>query len=195
MKCGKPIQSDEKEYCYDCTQKKFHYISGRALFVYDTVMRESIAGFKFNGKKEYADFYIEEMIRVLGSYIKHISPELLIPVPIHKSRRVKRGFNQAELIADKLSICLGIKCMPGLLERYKNTVPQKELNNKERLKNLETAFRINEDVYKKATGITKVMIVDDIYTTGSTMEICSKLLLAYGINEVYFICLCIGKGY
>lgn len=195
MKCGKPILAEEKEYCYDCTFTRFHFISGRALFVYDKIMRESIAGFKFHGKKEYADYYAEEMLRVLGGYIKSVSPELLLPVPIHKNRRIKRGFNQAEILADKLSKSLGIKTMHGLLIRQKNTAPQKELSGKERLKNLEKAFCVNEDVYKKISGITKVMIIDDIYTTGSTIEVCSRILLSYGIKEVYFISLCIGKGY
>lgn len=197
-KCGKPIQSEEKEYCFDCTHKSLHFKYGRALFLYDNIMKDSIAGFKFQGKKEYADFYAEEIVKVLGDYIRYISPEVLVPVPIHRRKKRVRGFNQAELLAKKIGNGLNISVTPNLLIRNKNTIPQKELNDKERLRNLEKAFEINENDLSVITSVSqlgKVMLIDDIYTTGSTIEACTKLLLSYGFKEVYFICLCIGKGY
>jgi len=195
MKCGKPIDSFEKEYCYDCTHKRHHYVRGRALFVYDDVMRKSIAGFKFHGKKEYARFYVDEMCRGLGEYIRYIAPDYILPIPIHKSKLRTRGFNQAELLARGLGKRLSIPVLPKLLIRNRKTAPQKELSDVERLRNLEKAFGLDKRALRSMAGVRRVMLVDDIYTTGSTIEACTKLLMAHGFNEIYFISVCIGKGY
>jgi predicted amidophosphoribosyltransferase len=83
-----------------------------------------------------------------------------------------------------------------LLVRNKKTVPQKQLSDKQRLQNLQRAFRYNNEVATKyKREIKRVVIVDDIYTTGSTIEACTNVLLEHGIKEVYFITLCIGKGF
>lgn len=194
-KCGKPILSKEAEYCYDCTKKKFHFVQGIALLSYNDALKESIARFKFHGKREYADFYVEEMIAGLKKEILRISPDALIPIPIHSSKRRIRGYNQAELLAKGLGKEVQIPVINQLLVRNKKTLPQKELNDKERLKNLEQAFAINIEFPAQAKGLKRLMLVDDIYTTGSTIETCTKVLLAHGFQEIYFISLCIGKGY
>ena len=82
-----------------------------------------------------------------------------------------------------------------MLLRTKNTIPQKQLNNKERLKNLERAFTISVQGWKEKKIYRHIMLVDDIYTTGSTIEACSKVLQASQMTKVSFVSLCIGKGY
>lgn len=194
-KCSKPISSEELEYCYDCSNKEFHYKSGISLWLYDEVMKQSIIRFKYKGCKEYVNFYVSEVIKYLGDEIKRISPNVLLPVPVHKMRQRERGYNQAELIAAELGHQLHIPVRSNILQRIVKTTPQKELNSSERIKNLEKAFVVSKKGEKVLCSISRVMLVDDIYTTGSTIEACTKVLQKAGVKEVYFATLCIGEGY
>lgn len=196
-KCSKPIMNEEQEYCFDCSGKNFSYICGRALFEYNKEMKQSISEFKFHAKKEYVDFYVEEMLQHYKTWISDIEPDVILPVPLHKSKRRQRGFNQAELLAKGLGKVLKIPVITDFLIREKNTVPQKLLDNKERAKNLKHAFKVS-DKYSKGNQMlyaSKALLVDDIYTTGTTIDLCSKVLKENGISQVYFMTVCIGKGY
>ncbi len=195
-KCSKPIESEEKEYCHDCETKHHHYIKGYALWVYDSAMKKSIADFKFHGRKEYRDFYIDEITKRYGAEIGRIAPDVLVPIPIHKTKQMQRGYNQADILARGIGSKLNIAVLSHLLQRDKKTLPQKLLNDKERLKNLEKAFTYSkEESLRFQADINKVMLIDDIYTTGSTIEACTNILLQNGIDEVYFLSICIGKGF
>jgi ComF family protein len=159
-------------------------------------MRHSIANFKYHSKKEYAKFYIEEMLQLYGTLIQKLAPDVIVPIPIHRSKHLDRGYNQADILARGLGEKLNIPVSSQLLIRNKKTLPQKKLSDKERLLNLQEAFQMNETVAKcSSTEVTKVLLVDDIYTTGSTIEACTNVLKSNGIKEVYFIVLCIGKGF
>lgn len=194
-KCSKPIERQEVEYCFDCSTRQFHYRYGISLWVYDKTMRKSIADYKYKGKKEFADFYTEELLKYYRENILKIMPDALIPVPLHKSKQLKRGFNQAELLARGIGKELHIPVITSVLYRNKKTLPQKELSNKERLKNLQQAFQIDLKELHKNEMPRRVILVDDIYTTGSTIEACCTALRNAGVEEVYFISLCIGKGF
>lgn len=191
-KCGKPLENETAEYCYDCGRKTYHYESGAAVFLYDTRMKGSIVRYKYPPfRREYAEYYVEEMIQASRMQMRRWKPDALIPVPIHKSRLVFRGFNQAELLARGLSKEFQIPVRTDLVYRTKKTIPQKELNEKERKNNLKTAFHVKPNAIECKT----VVLVDDIYTTGSTIETLAKALKAAGVNRVYFVCLAIGRGY
>jgi len=195
-KCSKPIENEEKEYCLDCETKKHHYTKGFALWIYDSVMKKSLADFKFHGRQEYAAFYAEEFIKYYEQSFKQLALDVLVPIPIHKQKQLERGYNQAEILAKELGKKLNITVLSRLLQRDKNTLPQNKLNNKERLRNLEKAFSISQkELEAYSMPIKKVMLVDDIYTTGSTMEACTNILLKSGVEEVYFFSVCIGKGF
>lgn len=189
MRCSKSIETKEMELCFDCRHKTSHYISGRAVWSYNHSMAQSIARFKYKNKQEYAAFYGKEIARLYGKWIKDMGIQALIPVPIHKSKLRIRGYNQAELIAKEISINMGNLAVSKGLTRIKETIPQKDLVSWERLKNMESAFDGNKVLLN---GLKKVALVDDIYTTGSTVEACTKVLLRFGIEEVYFLCVCIG---
>lgn len=102
-----------------------------------------------------------------------------------------RGFNQAELIARKLGQELGISVSTDLLLRTKRTTAQKELNDQERKANLKNAFQ----VAKNNIEAKKILLIDDIYTTGSTIDAASAVLLEHGAEKVYFLSISIGRGY
>jgi ComF family protein len=196
MHCGKPIENEEEEFCSDCEHKQYHFERGFAVWVYNEAMKNSIAGFKYHNKKEYATFYVREMLRSYDDQLHRLSIDAIIPVPIHKSKYLERGFNQAELLARGIGKELGIPVIRDLLIRGKKTVPQKTLSDKERLRNLSEAFEMKDKpLTVDLTHIKTVLLVDDIYTTGSTIEACTNCLKLHGIKEVYFIVLCIGKGY
>lgn len=190
-KCGKPLSKEEQEYCYDCARGKHCYEEGIALYPYDKVMQKSIAYFKFYNRREYARPYAEEIERYLGRKLLSWQADCLIPVPIHRAKKISRGFNQAEVLAKAVSRQTGIPIDTEILQRIKKTLPQKELNDEERRKNLQDAFQI----IKKGVKYKKIILVDDIYTTGSTIDACAKVLKAAGIQKVCFLSLCIGMGY
>lgn len=196
MKCSKPIEVDEKEYCNDCLRMNYHYIRGYSLWVYDVSMKKSIGDFKYRNKREYGTFYIQEIICLYGRTIEKMAPDVIIPVPIHRSKYMERGYNQAEVLARGVSKELGIPVLSRLLIRSRKTLPQKQLDNKARLRNLQQAFSLDKKEEASYKGqIQRALIIDDIYTTGSTIEACTNVLIQYGIKEVYFLTLCIGQGY
>jgi ComF family protein len=195
-KCSKPIEFDEKEYCGDCQRKDFHFDKGYAVWIYDDAMKHSIANFKYHSKKEYANFYVQEVVEYYDSYIKKISPDVIVPIPLHRSKYLERGYNQTQILALGIGKEIGIPVLSHLLIRNKKTLPQKQLSDKERLRNLMEAFSYNDklvNTYHKT--IRKVLLIDDIYTTGSTIEACTNVLKMNGIDEVFFVVLCIGQGY
>lgn len=196
-KCSKAIVDEEQEYCFDCSKRKISYEKGYSLFEYDATMKQSMSQYKFHSKKEYADFYIEEILLNYGTRIKELGLDAFIPVPIHSEKYKQRGFNQAELLAIGIAKFLEIPVYSNVLIRNKNTTPQKLLDDKERVKNLKNAFAVSDEFMnsKENSNLKRVMLIDDIYTTGATIDVCAKVLKSIGINEVYFMTVCIGKGY
>lgn len=190
-KCGKPLALAEQEYCGDCSRRRHVYDAGLALFCYQGEARKSVERFKFKNKREYAEFYAEEMVKRLGRQIAGWEAEVLVPVPVHRSRLRERGYNQAAVLAAKLSKRTGIPMDGHLLIKKKRTLPQKTLEEKERIKNVRDAFQTGKNVVQ----YKKIIIVDDIYTTGSTADECAKVLKRCGAEKVYVLCLCTGKDY
>jgi len=195
LRCGKPLTEREEEYCYDCSSKPFSYRQGFSLWVYNRTASQMMSAFKYKGRQEYAACFGEEFVRRYERELRRIRPQALIPVPVHSSKKRLRGYNQAELLAREISRRTGIPVITDLLIRSRKTEPQKNLNDRERLLNLLQAFSIDKERAKKYSGCRKILLVDDIYTTGSTMEACTKALLAAGMTEVYCASVCIGNGF
>ncbi len=189
LKCGKEIDDTEAEYCRDCLDKPKSFVKGFPAMVYKEPVRRSIVKFKYQNRSSYADCFAQEIIKTHGREILDISPDVLIPVPVHKKKLEKRGYNQAEVLAKSLGNYLNIPVDSGILKRTVNTIPQKLLSDEERQKNLEKAFISN----KKQVQYRCAMLVDDIYTTGATVESCTKALKSAGIREVYYTGICIGR--
>lgn len=191
LKCGKEIADDEAEFCEDCTNYERTYIKGFPAMNYIGDIKKCVAAFKYNNRRDLSDFFANEIIRCCGRDILDAAPEALVPIPIHRSKLKKRGYNQAELLAKSLGDRLGIPVDSKLIIRSANTLPQKKLDNEEREKNLKKAFISGSEIVK----YKRVMLVDDIYTTGATVETCTKVLMKKGVTEVYYTSICIGKGY
>lgn len=188
-KCGKQLHGMEKEYCYDCERRKHLFIRGLALYDYQGI-KESIYRFKYGNRPEYAEFYGRDIAEKLGEEIFKWRPDALIPVPLHKRKKQKRTYNQAELLADILGEQLGIPVFGNYIKRVRETTPQKELDDMQRQKNVEKAFNICRNDVK----LKKTVVIDDIYTTGSTIDSVAAALLESGVEEIYFVALSIGEG-
>lgn len=189
MKCGKPLEREEKEYCRDCLRAEHSYDRGRFLLVYEGRVRESVYRFKYGKRREYAKAYSRWMEEELGDFIRSVRPDALIPVPLHKKRLRKRGYNQAEELAREIGRRMKVPVQASCVRREKNTKPQKELDLAGRQNNLKKAFKIKQNDVKLNTTI----IIDDIYTTGSTVDAISEELKAAGVQKVFFLCLAGGK--
>lgn len=190
-RCGKHLENETQEYCGDCQKKQHRYVKGLAPFIHTGRLRDAVYRIKYKNKREYLDFFVEEIVRHHKKEIMMWGCDLLIPVPLHVKKKRMRGFNQAEVFAKRLSKRLGIPLDCHSLKRIRNTRPQKEFDDVQRRKNLQNAFKVTQNVVKSK----KIILVDDIYTTGSTIDACAEALLQAGAKEVYFICLTIGSGY
>lgn len=189
LKCGKQLSQEEKEYCSDCERIRHIYVQGTALYDYGS-MADSVFRFKYAGRTEYAVFYGKDLYEKKARWLAGIRPDALVPVPVHPSRMRSRGYNQAELIARELSKHCGIPVAKKIIGRNLRTQPLKNLSHEERQNNLKRAFKILQNDVKLNT----IVIIDDIYTTGSTIDAIAKVFKEAGIEKVYFMALTIGRG-
>lgn len=189
LKCSKQLNDYEQEYCYDCKRKVHKYDKGFALYQYSSIY-ESIYRFKYQNRQEYVKFYAYDINKRLRDVIMGWKPDALIPVPLHKKKMKARGYNQSEILAKELSSYLNIPVLSNYVLRQKETRAQKELNDLERENNLKKAFIIPQNDVKLGT----VVIIDDIYTTGSTINAIADEMHIAGVQKIYFVTLAIGKG-
>jgi ComF family protein len=177
------------EYCPDCEKHKKSFLRGIALYEYDSV-KDSINYFKNNSRPEYAVFYADGIERYLSDIIKSFHADVLVPIPLHPTKLKKRGYNQSELLANELSKRFDIPVDTHLLERTKKTKEQKKLTGNERLKNTVGAFHMLSNGVK----YNNIILVDDVYTTGATLDEASRTLISGGLKNVFFVTVAIGSG-
>ena len=188
MRCGRQLGKDQEEYCKDCSREHV-FLQNVTLYDYGSIA-DSLFRFKYRGRREYARFYGEELYRGYREWLAVRKPDALIPVPCHSSRRRQRGYNQAELLAEALSAVSGIPVKKDLIQRIHKTGPQKNLTLRERQNNLKKAFKICQNDVKLST----IVIIDDIYTTGSTMDAMAEELHRNGVRKIYGMALASGRG-
>lgn len=190
MKCGKQLE-DETEYCHDCLKYTHLYERGVAAFSYSKDIKRSLYSFKYENRREYVEFYADTIVDKYGHVISSWKPDVMVPVPLHPSKYRKRGYNQAEILANAISARTGIPVDTNILKRKRNTRAQKELDDKDRISNIKGAFILGQNGVK----YRKILLVDDIYTTGTTIDECSRVLRANKVSEVYFVAICVGRGF
>lgn len=194
MQCGRPLESQTAEYCYDCnrrhTQGGSAIRQGKALYLYQGDIKQTMYRFKYSNRREYADFFAEYVLQKYGTWIRQKQIEVLVPVPMYRKKQLARGYNQAESFAKALSRLTGIPVNTEVIKRIVDTTPQKELDDIARKKNLKSAFLSCESIVQ----YNQILVVDDIYTTGSTAEAVAEELMKTNIANIYFLSICIGKG-
>ena len=190
VKCGKKLTGAyaDMEYCADCRKHEHIYDRGFAIFDYRSIAG-SIYRFKYAGRQEYASFYADRVRRMYGKKLKKLGIEAIIPVPMYREKEKQRGYNQALVFAKEVSRQCQIPIYKDLIIRRKNTRPMKELDVRGRRNNLKKAFNIvRNDVEFKC-----ILIIDDIYTTGSTIDEIAHEFRIAGVERIYFLSLAIGQ--
>lgn len=190
MRCGKPVKEEEQEYCYDCRRHAYAYDQGKSLWLHIPPVSQAVYQFKFQNKRYYAEVFAEEMARRYERWIRACKVQEIIPVPLHRSKQRSRGFNQAELLAEKLGEKLEIPVNTRAVFRIRKTEPQKKLDDRDRIQNLRGAFGVS----RSWEPVENILLIDDIYTTGSTIHRVSKVLKKAGVQKVYFLTISIGQG-
>lgn len=190
-KCGKPLEEEEREYCADCSHSHHAYEEGIGIFFYDKRMKESLMKFKYYGRREYGEFYGQAAAVYGRPYVKKWDIQGIIPIPLHRRKQRERGFNQAEYLADILGREWGIPVYSNCLKKVHNTKSQKKLGSRERKRNLQGAFQGVPGNW----GIRRVLLVDDVYTTGSTMDAAAAEIRAHGVEKIFFLTIFVGKGF
>ena len=189
--CGKPLTDERGELCQDCVRHPHAFLQGKALWVYRGLARESVYRLKYSNRREYGLAYAQELVRRYGDWIRRSRIEAIVPIPLHRKRRRQRGYNQAEIIAGEIGRLAGLPVYRQLLVRCIPTRPQKELNDRERKNNLKKAFK----VVGNKVQLDHILLVDDIYTTGSTMDGAAEALRKAGVSHIYALSVTIGRGY
>jgi ComF family protein len=162
----------------------------RAAGLYDGILKEGIHRLKYNGQKH--------LVPTLGGFLIHAfkketawqgTIDLVTPIPMERNRERERGFNQALLLAAYFSKSLSLPCNCRILKKVKKTLPQINLNREKRLINLTDTFSLNT---RLSVAGKRILLIDDVYTTGATITECTNTLLKGGAQEVNVLTLARG---
>jgi len=154
----------------------------RSCGLYTGKLKDIILLYKYRGFSVLGEFLAEFIIKSLGKEERlWWETDAIIPVPLHPEKEKERGFNQSQILAKELARWKQIKLVGGQLVKVKSTLPQTSLEAKERENNLKGAFEVRDR--EKIRGKI-VLLVDDVFTTGSTLQECSLALKAAGALEV-----------
>ena len=181
LKCGEPIKSQAK-YCNRCQNKSFVIDKIRCAFVYEDKIALALKNLKFNNHR----YLVKPLALFLKeTYIKeNFDVDIITYVPMHEKKLKERGFNHAELLAKELGKMLNIEVSDSLI-KTKETKLQVDLDYKHRQENLVGAFNvINKNDFKNK----KVLIIDDIFTTGATLNCCAESINKAKPNKIYALC-------
>ncbi len=179
--CGRSVNKSGK-LCGDCMNQKRSFVQARSFGEYDGVLKKVIHEFKYHGRRELADFIGYKMLSVFEG-LGWPEFDVIVPVPLHKKRQKERGFNQAYLLAAYLGKKIGLPVCNDIV-RVKHTEHQTLLSRHQRSKNLKGAFQLIDS--SRIKGKT-VLLVDDVYTTGSTADECSATMREAGAKHIYVL--------
>lgn len=155
------------------------------------IVKEIVHQFKYK-KTTSIKYTLNQIISAsLQNYKQYFNKKdfLIIPVPLHKYKQRARGFNQSEIISDIISNILNIETKNNILIRFKNNPPQaNQEDSTKRKQNAENIFKINEN-FKHLVQNKNIILADDVFTTGSTLNECAKILKENSAKDIYAICL------
>lgn len=187
--CGKALQDTyTADICYDCMEEEHSFDRAFSCVSYGLYERAVIMDFKYADRAYIGRKLAEAMYDRISC--EEISYDIIVPVPVHKSRKNFRGYNQAEIIAKHMSRLSGIPYM-NLLVRTRATEAMKDLSIAQRRDNVRGAFEIPEYMIESA-GNKDILLIDDIYTTGATFDECALTLKESGAKSVY--CMAFASG-
>jgi competence protein ComFC len=182
-RCGRPFEGDLTTTfeCTNCRELELHFSSARSAVVAKTIVREAVHRFKYQRALWFENFLADLLIREAAPALRGQKWDLIAPVPLHSLKEREREFNQAEILARHLSGATQIPLNPKLLKRISPTMTQTLLTREQRAENMRGAFAVSAGV--KLSG-EKIILVDDVFTTGATTSACAQALNAAGAGEV-----------
>jgi len=183
---GFPSPSDVDHLCSECLTQERHFSRARAVCVYEGAIMEAISRLKYGGLTRLA----KPLGNLLAEYQDPDFPlsenDLLIPVPLHPRRLRERGFNQSLLLARQVSRRRSIPLNFTALRRARQTQPQTQLSGAERRKNVRGAFEVGK---REAVEGKRILLIDDVFTTGATVQECASVLREARAGEVHVLTL------
>ena len=190
-RCGKFL-TNKQHLCRECQEGDPPFFMARAVGPYEDCYRQLVKQYKFMEKRHLAWSMAQMMAQVVRDNPEYWPLDIVVPVPMSPEGLIRRGFNQSELLAKRIARCLKLRFEPQVLVRVKDSAPQRELSREMREQNLLHAFAIKKP--KRIKG-KNVLLVDDVYTTGSTVRECTRTLLDAGAVRVGVIAWASGKGF
>jgi len=173
----------------ECRQMPPYYVHACAPFLYRGTMREILHAFKYRRKKVLASPLANYAVDCLRQQQWVDKIDLVIPVPLHAAKIKQRGFNQAELLAKQIAEALQLPLNVDSLQRIKPTQSQNSLSREQRLHNIHGAFAVRKQ--EQLAGKC-ILLVDDIYTTGSTVNECARMLCTANAAKIYVVTVATG---
>lgn len=183
VRCGDKISS-MSNYCLVCKNKKRNFDIARSTFFYQSLVVKCIVDFKFNSAKFLAkplSYFLAETYRRYN-----FCADMLVCVPMTNNKLKKRGYNQADLLAKNLSCLIDVPYIENALIKVKDTQSQVDLKFNERNKNIEKAYKVKN---KQIFSNMKVLLVDDVLTTGATCDECARVLKNAGAEKIFVLTL------
>lgn len=186
-RCGWPlpitaVESDEKMLCAKCLKKRKKYDKARAVFFYDTFSRFAILKFKNADRTDLRRFFVHYMLQAGQDLFE--KTDIVLPVPMYWTRKAKRKYNQAAILAEEIARKIHKPYATNILVKVRNTHSQENKSGLERIKNVRNAFDVKhkEQIFGKI-----ILLIDDVLTTGSTAQACAKALKKNGAKAVYVL--------
>lgn len=191
-KCGKILNRGYlHDICFDCRELERHFDRGYTCVRYSTYERKIITDFKDNGKSYYS-YHLGRMMSDRMRY-ENEDIDIVTSVPLHPNREKMRGYNQSELLGKVFAENMPGARYIGLLEKIKETRPMRGLTRVERLSNVKDAFSVRCGSSGHVRG-KNICIVDDVFTTGSTLDECSRVLKENGAGRITILSVCAGSN-
>jgi competence protein ComFC len=180
--CSRPLDYGGR-FCFECRGKHFPFKRIAAAVRYTGIMRTYVHMIKFRRRSDLLKPFRGFLSEALKTFVSRETWDMIIPVPLHRSRLRERGFNQSEILAEMAAEASGIPLVTDYLVRRLNTEPQYLLSKKDRKQNLYDAFSIRSR--HDRASVRSVILVDDICTSRATIEACSITLRKAGIKVIY----------
>jgi|AntRauTorckE6833_2_1112554.scaffolds.fasta_scaffold01049_11 ComF family protein len=184
LQCAAPLEAAflNEEKCGACILTPPAFDQALAVYAYSDLVKKIALKLKRSQATPTARFMAHHMHQVGKSFLQE--SDFIIPVPLHPNRLKQRGFNQATLLAKALAPSLKVKINTSLLKRHRDTPSQGQLSRKSRQKNIEKAFSIHSKTTEKTLLKSTITLIDDVMTTGATLEACAKTLKKAGAEKV-----------
>ena len=191
QRCSLPFEGviSESFACGHCQGRPFHFERAVCACRAEGVVRESIHRFKYRGQMYLGTHLADWLVAAARSRIDRREIDAIVPVPLHPRKKRQRGFNQAEYLADALGRALAAPVIASNLKRVRDTRTQTQLDARQRASNLRHAFAVRRPSDLEGR---RLVLVDDVFTTGATLDGCAKVLIAAGARQV--VALTVARG-